>query len=79
VVNATWNNDYHTELENFDGSNRFKDDQADASADAFKLLNQDVELPTSFSLPDLSKPTVQVGLFNEGIPTGYVDKLTPLY
>lgn len=79
VVNASWNNDYHTELENFDGSNKFKDDQADASADCFNLLNQGIQLPTAFSLPDLSKPTSNIGIFNEGIPTGYAEPLTALY
>lgn len=79
VVKAHWNNDYHTELENFDGSNKFKDDQADATSDCFILLNKDVELPTSFVLPDLSKPSTNIGVFNEGIPTGYAEPLTPLY
>ena len=53
VVKASWNNDYHLELENFDGSNKFKDDQADASSDCFILLNNQQALP-EFSLPDLS-------------------------
>ena len=53
VVKAEWNDDYHTELENFDGSNKFKDDSADASSDCFILLNQNMTLPT-FTLPDFS-------------------------
>ena len=55
VVNAPWNEDFHSELEVFDGTNNYKDDQADACSDAFVTLNRDVQLPT-FTLPDLSSP-----------------------
>lgn len=78
-VKASWTEDAFTELERMDFSNNTHDDVADSLSDSFYVLNQGIQLPTSFSLPDLSKPNVQVGLFNEGIPTGYVDKLTPLY
>jgi predicted phage terminase large subunit-like protein len=82
VVKAPWNNDYHTELENFDGSNKFKDDQVDASSDCFTLLNQGFELPTAFNLPDLSSmanTNKSVSLFNDGPPTTYSGPLQALY
>lgn len=69
IVNADWNNDYHTELENFDGSNKFKDDQADASSDCFKLLNQELVMP-SFSLPDLSVNNQAFGIQSTNFSTG---------
>jgi len=53
IVSGSYTNDFHTELETFDGTNKFKDDQADACSDAFSVLNQGYELCT-FSLPDLS-------------------------
>jgi predicted phage terminase large subunit-like protein len=67
VVKASWNDDFHTELENFDGSNKFKDDQVDVCSDAFKLLNQDINLP-SFSLPDLTS-TPSFGYQSIDLPT----------
>jgi predicted phage terminase large subunit-like protein len=53
IVAGAYVNDFHTELEVFDGTNNFKDDQADACSDAFIMLNKSQEIPT-FSLPDLS-------------------------
>lgn len=53
VVVGDWNEDLHNELESFDGSNKYKDDQADALSDNFILLNKEQFVP-SFSLPDLS-------------------------
>lgn len=53
VVVAPWNEDLHNELESFDGSNKFKDDQADALSDNFILLNKEQFVP-AFNLPDLS-------------------------
>lgn len=52
IIDADWNTEYHTELETFDGTNKFKDDQADATSDAFYVLNLGHDIPT-FSLPDL--------------------------
>lgn len=40
MVIDEWNNDYLTELEGFDGSKRKKDDQVDATSDAFNFLRQ---------------------------------------
>jgi predicted phage terminase large subunit-like protein len=80
VVEADWNEDWFEEAERFNGQkNNGHDDIVDSISLAMETLTSGVDLPSSFSLPDLSKPTVQVGLFNEGIPTGYADKLTPLY
>ncbi|MFM7852987.1 MAG: hypothetical protein ACKO96_13995, partial [Flammeovirgaceae bacterium] len=56
-----------------------RDDLVDSTADAVFALNQGIQLPTSFILPDLSKPSTNIGVFNEGIPTGYAEPLTPLY
>lgn len=78
-VKATWTEDAFTELERMDFSNNTHDDIADALSDSFYQLNQGIQLPTSFALPDLSKPTSNIGIFNEGIPTGYAEPLTRLY
>lgn len=53
VVRETWNNDFHTELETFNGTNAYKDDQADACSDAFIMLNKEVEIP-QMNLPNLA-------------------------
>lgn len=54
VVHADWNSNYYDELENFTGDNKRKDDQVDATADAYWGLKSGVDLP-SFTLPDWSK------------------------
>ena len=59
VVREVWNNDFHTELETFDGTSGYKDDQADACSDAFVMLNKEVEIP-HMSLPDLSSSNQQI-------------------
>ena len=53
-IEAPWNDTYFDELEGFDGSRKVKDDQVDASSDAFITLAQKFQIPT-FSLPSLSK------------------------
>lgn len=53
-VEADWNKDYFAELEGFDGSRGNKDDQVDATSDAFITLAQKLNLPT-FSIPTMSK------------------------
>jgi predicted phage terminase large subunit-like protein len=50
LVRGDWNDDYLTELEFFSGSRNQKDDQVDASSDAFNTLSKQVQLPT-FSVP----------------------------
>ena len=53
-VKAEWNKEYFDELEAFDGGNRkIKDDQVDATSDAFNTLASGTVLP-SFSLPSFS-------------------------
>jgi len=80
VVKADWNEEWFTELEEFTGlKSGERDDLVDATADCVYALNQGIQLPTAFSLPDLSKPTSNIGIFNEGIPTGYAEPLTALY
>lgn len=51
IVAGEWNDTFIDELEAFDGSRRVKDDQVDASADAFAMLASGITIPT-FSLPD---------------------------
>ena len=53
IVTADWNKDYFEELEIFNGDNRTKDDQVDATSDAFLILNQGIELPI-MSIPNIS-------------------------
>lgn len=50
LVRSEWNDAYIDELEAFDGSRNKKDDQVDASSDAYWALTQAITLP-SFTLP----------------------------
>ena len=55
-----WNDDFFNELEDFqDGNRNQKDDQWDAVATAFNFLikNANSQLPTSMSIPVISKPS----------------------
>ena len=55
VVNGDWNEEWLTELEFFEENNRNqKDDQVDATSDAFNTLAKEVQLPT-FSVPKLEQ------------------------
>ena len=75
VVHADWNKDYYEELENFDGSNKKKDDQVDATADAFYLLNQEARVP-EFELPVISSSSESTfGLQDTSFSTGLSAKL----
>ncbi len=53
IVKGEWNEAYFHELEIFDGSRKNKDDQVDASGDAFMMLASSIKIPT-FAPPDLS-------------------------
>lgn len=55
MVRGAWNDEYVDELENFDGSRKVKDDQVDATSDAFKHLAQSAQIPSNFVLPDMSR------------------------
>lgn len=57
IVRGEWNDDYLTELEYFTGSRNQKDDQVDATSDAFNTLSRQIQLPT-FSIPsmDMASP-----------------------
>jgi predicted phage terminase large subunit-like protein len=61
LVRGDWNDDYLTELEHFTGDRNRKDDQVDATSDAFNDLSKQLQMPT-FSLPSLEQespiPTV---------------------
>lgn len=52
VVEADWNKEFFDELEVFDDTGRYKDDQVDAISDCFSILNKDLSLPT-MNLPSL--------------------------
>lgn len=54
IVKGDWNEAYLLELERFDGSRNVKDDQVDATSDAFMTLAQDIHIP-DFTLPDMSR------------------------
>lgn len=54
VVRGAWNDDYLTELEYFTGSRNQKDDQVDATSDAFNTLSKQIQLPT-FALPTMEQ------------------------
>ena len=48
-VEGPWNDDYFDELELFDGSRKNKDDQVDATSDAFITLAQKFQIPNFMS------------------------------
>jgi predicted phage terminase large subunit-like protein len=54
IVRGDWNEDWFTELEYFSGSRNCKDDQVDATADAFNTLAKQVTIP-SICVPNLSQ------------------------
>lgn len=54
LVRADWNEAYLVELEFFEGLRTQKDDQVDATSDAFNTLSRQILLPT-FSLPTLEQ------------------------
>lgn len=54
VVKGDWNEDWFTELESFEGLKTQKDDQVDATADAFNTISRSVVVPT-FVLPTLEQ------------------------
>lgn len=56
MVRGDWNEDYLVELENFTGSRNNKDDQVDATSDAFNTLSKQVVIP-NFVVPVLSQPS----------------------
>lgn len=68
VVEGSWNKDYFDQLETFDGNGKLHDDMVDATSDAFYLLNREISLPT-FSLPDLSQPSLYTINPSSSIPT----------
>ena len=53
-LEAPWNDTYFEELERFDGSRSVKDDQVDATSDAFITLAQRLPIPL-VSFPSMSK------------------------
>lgn len=58
LVKGEWNESFISELENFIPNNRNqKDDQVDATSDAFNMIAKSIQIPT-FVIPDYSKPSV---------------------
>ena len=57
VVRGDWNEDFFTELENFEGIRNQKDDQVDATSDAFNTLSKQLQLPT-IAVPALEMTSV---------------------
>jgi len=55
IVEGSWNNAYFSELEAFTGDGKTKDDQVDASSDAFMTLAEKKHVP-SFVLPPMTRP-----------------------
>jgi predicted phage terminase large subunit-like protein len=54
IVEGPWNEEYLVELEHFDGDRNKKDDQVDATSDAFNTLSKQLQLPV-FSIPSLEQ------------------------
>jgi len=62
LVKGEWNEHFLTELENFIPNNRNqKDDQVDATADAFNAISKSIQVPT-FILPDTSRQSITAQL-----------------
>lgn len=61
VVEGDWNKEFFDELEVFDETGRYKDDQVDGVSDCFIILNKDMSLPTMMlpSLQGMQTPTFQ--------------------
>ncbi|AXY86958.1 putative terminase large subunit [Pseudomonas phage PaYy-2] len=55
VVAGDWNEDYFDELERFDGSKAIKDDQVDATSDAFNALSLGSLIIPDFLPPDMTQ------------------------
>jgi predicted phage terminase large subunit-like protein len=54
VVRGDWNEAWFTELEHFDGGRDKKDDQVDATSDAFNTISREIQLPT-FAVPSMDQ------------------------
>ena len=56
-VTGEWNEVYLNELERFDGTRNIKDDQVDATSDAFHQLASNIHIP-DFTLPEMTQTNV---------------------
>jgi predicted phage terminase large subunit-like protein len=56
IVRGDWNEAWLTELELFEGIRGQKDDQVDATSDAFNTLSRQLNLP-NFAVPNLTQPS----------------------
>ena len=75
-VKASWTDPAFTELEKMDFSQNTHDDVADALSDAFYHLNQGIQLPDSFVLPDFASKSSSFGFQDATIPSHLVTRLT---
>jgi len=67
MVRGPWNDDYTSELVAFDATRNIKDDQVDATSDAFITLAQKIQIPNILSgiqSANLSRSNPLVGLNN---------------
>lgn len=70
VVEADWNKEFFDELEVFDDSGRYKDDQVDCVSDCFSVLNRDLALPSmQLSTVAINSTPIFQGYHN-GVPHG---------
>lgn len=73
VVKAEWNKAFFDELETFDGTKKFKDDQADCCSDAILVLTKEINLPI-FALEQMQVDSPFGGLVrNQNNSTGNFD------
>lgn len=63
VVESDWTDAYVSELESFTGEKKNKDDQVDATSDAFNYLRTSMDLP-NFSIPDMTRQNKFTNPFN---------------
>jgi predicted phage terminase large subunit-like protein len=75
AVSDSWNEWFFDELEQFQGDGKQHDDALDAAVSAFWGLNQGIQLPTSFILPDFTQ-SPGFGFQSSQIPSDLVVKLT---
>ena len=69
VVEADWNKEFFDELEVFDDSGRYKDDQVDCISDCFSVLNRDLALPSMQLSTSLTNSTPMFQGYHQGSTT----------
>ena len=69
IVEADWNKEFFDELELFDDSGRYKDDQVDCISDCFSVLNRDLALPSMQLSTSLTNSTPMFQGYHQGSTT----------